>query len=137
MRVTSSLSPSFPLFRVVPPFITASLSLARDSERGRNLGADFSGRLSLRPLLSSLSLFLSLSLSLSCFTAMRARVNSHSLRVYIIIKARLHGRRRRRCEPLPPSPPSWNFNPRFRAATSKNAAINLKIAIALAYLISS
>lgn len=133
MRVTSSLSPSFPLFRVVPPFITASLSLARDSERGRNLGADFSGRLSLHPLLSSLSL----SLSLSCFTAMRARVNSHSLRVYIIIKARLHGRRRRRCEPLPSSPPSWNFNPRFRAATSKNAVINLKIAIALTYLISS
>jgi len=39
---------------------------------------------------------------LSCFTVVRARVNSHSLRVYIIIKARLHGRlrRRRRCRIL-------------------------------------
>lgn len=31
----------------------------------------------------------------ACFTAVRERVNSHSLRVYIIIKARLHGRLRR------------------------------------------
>lgn len=68
----------------VLPAVSLSLSsslAALAGGRGRNLGADFNARPSV-PLPSR-------------FTALRERVNSYSLRVYIIIKARLHGRRRR------------------------------------------
>lgn len=97
---------------MLPPF---PLSLT-----GWRIRAEFWGRIQrsfvLHPLLSR-------------FTASRMRVNSHSLRVYIIIKARLHGRLRRRCyrriSIRNPVPRCW-----------KKMAINLT-AMALTYLIST